>query len=150
MLPGSRKHFDSFIEIEKVLCPFLHIKLGFVKQYVKSMSLDGLFPPISFREDLKIIAFEKIKHRLFVKLDICKPFSRSTTVENLLDNNKSPNYSAVIQTMLLKYRKLESIIKVKVHFLLSYLQCFPENFRDLRNTVKGLIRSSMRWDEGRM
>jgi hypothetical protein len=51
---------------------------------------------------------------------------RSVT-ENFLGNNKDPNYKNIVETMLENFKKLGCNMNVKVHFLHSHIEYFPEN-----------------------
>ena len=53
------------------------------------------------------------------------PF-RSVT-EYFLSNNKDPNYKAIVKTMLENFKKMGCNMSVKVHFLHSHIDYFPEN-----------------------
>jgi hypothetical protein len=51
---------------------------------------------------------------------------RSVT-ENFLGNNKDPNYKDIVETMLENFKNLGCNMSVKVHFLHSHIEYFPEN-----------------------
>jgi hypothetical protein len=51
---------------------------------------------------------------------------RSVT-ENFLGNNKDPNYKNTVETMFENFKKLGCNMSVKVHFLHSHIEYFPEN-----------------------
>ena len=48
-------------------------------------------------------------------------------VNNFLGNTKSPNYKELVKNLLCAFQKLGCSMNVKVHFLHSHLDYFPEN-----------------------
>ena len=53
--------------------------------------------------------------------------SFSAVVRNFLGNKKAHNYEDLVTNMLLAYRDLGCNMSVKLHFLNSHLDRFPEN-----------------------
>ena len=51
----------------------------------------------------------------------------SQVVNNFLGNTKSPKYKEIVKTFLDNFHKLGCNMSVKVHFLHSHLEYFPEN-----------------------
>ena len=51
----------------------------------------------------------------------------SQVVNNFLGNTKSPEYKEIVKTLLDTFHKLGCNMSVKVHFLHSHLEYFPEN-----------------------
>ena len=51
-------------------------------------------------------------------------------IENFLDNHKSENYMEVVNEMLNSFESLGCNMSIKVHYLHSHLECFPENLVD--------------------
>ena len=47
-----------------------------------------------------------------------------------LVNNKALNYVALVENMLTKYQEIGANMSIKVHFLHSHLDRFPENLGD--------------------
>lgn len=47
--------------------------------------------------------------------------------ENFLGNNRSPNYVEVVHEFLNAYEKMECNMSIKIHFIHSHLDFFPEN-----------------------
>ena len=129
---------------EKVLLPPLHIKLGLMKQFVKALDKEGecfkylctKFSRLSY-EKIKAGIFNgpQIKHLLkdqeFIstmkreELQAWKAFS--DVVKNFLGNMKSQNFSELIENLLQAFHNLQCNMSVKVHFLYSHLDYFPEN-----------------------
>ena len=51
----------------------------------------------------------------------------SQFVSNFLGNTKFPEYKEIVKTLLDTFHKLGCNMSVKVHFLHSHLEYFPEN-----------------------
>lgn len=48
-------------------------------------------------------------------------------VENFLGNYKAPNYKEIVQNMLTSFKILGANMSIKLHFLHSHLDRFPDN-----------------------
>ncbi|KAK5647850.1 hypothetical protein RI129_002742 [Pyrocoelia pectoralis] len=48
-------------------------------------------------------------------------------VKNFLGNHKAENYEELVQQMLLNFKNLGTNMSIKVHFLHSHLDKFPDN-----------------------
>lgn len=127
-----------------ILLPPLHIKLGLMKQFVKALSkegecftyLCGQFPGLSEA---------KLKEGVFVEPNIRKLMkdenfelkmedqekkawkSLKQVVTGFLGNKKDPNYKNIVADLLTNYKLLGCNMSIKVHFLHSHLDFFPEN-----------------------
>lgn len=132
------------IDPKNVLLPPLHIKLGLMKNFVKSLDQNGaafnylkrIFPKISCA---------KIKEGIFVGPQIRKllkddGFSRvMLTYERaawdsfkmmtigFLGNTRFDNYKGIIEDLLQNYRNMGANMSLKIHFLHSHLDFFPTN-----------------------
>lgn len=139
---------ETLVPPHKVLLPPLHIKLGLMKQFVKSLPRDGncfkylisKFPGLSEA---------KLKEDVFVGPDIRRlmadpQFITTMTdpqregwiavkevVEKFLGNNKDPNYKQIFKGLLKAFQALGCLMSLKVHFLHSHLDYFPENLGDV-------------------
>mgnify|MGYP004581398979 CR=1 FL=1 len=51
--------------------------------------------------------------------------------KNFLGNNKSPDYVAVVAEFLKAYEEMDCNMSIKIHFLHSHLEFFPENLGKL-------------------
>lgn len=138
----------SLVDRDKVLLPPLHIKLGLMKQFVKALSNDGAcfkwlcqkFPSLSEA---------KLKEGIFTGPDIRKLISDTefdNTMNDLerqawvsfkevvckfLGNNKDPDYEEIVRNLLVHYKELGCNMSLKVHFLDSHLEYFPENLGEV-------------------
>lgn len=85
--------------------------------------------------------------------------SFKNVTEMFLGNNKDKDYKRIVETMLSNYNKLGCLMNLKLHFLHSHLDYFPENLghyseeqgerfhQDLKE-IEG--RYQGRWDENMM
>ena len=127
-----------------MLLPPLHIKLGLIKQFVKSLPRDGdcfrylcsKFPKLSEA---------KLKEGVFTGPDIRKLITDPLFVETMgdkekeardsfknvvhkfLGNTKDPDYKNIVQRMLAAYEAQGCKMSLKVHFLHSHIDYFPQN-----------------------
>jgi len=133
------------VDPQKILLPPLHIKLGLMKNFVKAMGkansagfqyLVNKFPKISAA---------KLKEGIFVGPQIREVLQDTNfvdslnveekeawqaftwTCQNFLGNHKSPTYKADIQKLLNAFQKMGCRMSLKLHFLHSHLDFFPEN-----------------------
>lgn len=132
------------IESTTVLLPPLHIKLGLMKKFVKALPKDGkCFQYIC--KKFPALSTAKLKEGVFTGPDIrklCKDGNFEKEMEvaekeawvafkdvvtKFLGNKKDPNFKSIVETMLQKYQNLGCSMSLKVHFLHSHLDYFPEN-----------------------
>ena len=150
---GSRSTFVSgehslkenpLVDMNKVLLPPLHIKLGLMKNFVKALHKNGaafqhlstVFPGLraaklkegifvepQFREVLKDTNFEELLNLKELKAweafkSVCRGF---------LGNTRVPDYQACIEKYLKSYEDMGCRMSLKIHFLHSHLNFFPPN-----------------------
>ena len=143
--PGTKNVIrDSLVEPKNVLLPPLHIKLGLMKQFVKALPKDGnCFKYLC--KKFSTLSDAKLKEGVFVGPDIRKllkdtEFEGSMTqtekaawiafkevINKFLGNYKDPDFEKIVKNMLEKFRILGCTMSVKIHFLHSHLDFFPEN-----------------------
>ena len=135
---------DPIVSRDKIIFPPLHIKLGLMKQFVKALETEGecfqhiitAIPGLSF-EKIKAGVFDGPQIRTLIRDDqfIAKMttleneawLSFVAVVQNFLGNNKAENYSELVNRMLLAYRNLGCNMSIKLNFLNSHLDKFPDN-----------------------
>ena len=135
---------DPIVSREKIIFPPLHIKLGLMKQFVRALCIDGecfqhivsAFPALSF-EKIKAGVFDGPQIRALVrdeqfvrKMDDKEKaawLSFAAVIQNFLGNKKADNYEVLVTRMLLAFYDLGCNMSVKLHFLNSHLDKFPEN-----------------------
>lgn len=138
---------DPLVEPSKVLIPPLHLKLGMMTQFVKALDKEGdcfqyleeKFPEIS---DAKLQAgvFDGPHIRTLFRDEKFVTKMTSTqkaawlsfkdVAQNFLGNHKSENYKTLVNKLLKNYQKLGCLMNLKLHFLHSHLDYFPENLGD--------------------
>ena len=129
---------------KNLLLPPLHIKLGLMKNFVKALSKEGKsfqyilkkFPQIS---DAKLHAGifdgpqirQLLEDKEFAKtmtsneLDAWQAFDR--VIHGFLGNKRSSEYVLHINDLLKTFQKLGARMSIKMHFLASHLDFFPDN-----------------------
>lgn len=135
---------EPLIDPKKVLLPPLHIKLGLMKQFVKALDKDGaLFQYLT--DKFPYLSEAKIKEGIFVGPQI-RELMKTTEVEHVmtnvekeawisfkkvvkgfLGNNKVSNYKEIVEDMVKQFQNLGCNMSVKLHYLHSHLEWFPEN-----------------------
>jgi len=145
LVPGSKNVLrESLVEPNKVILPPLHIKLGLMKQFVKALDREGdCFKYLG--EKFSGLPEAKLKEGVFVGPDICrlmkdKAFESKMqdnekeawnafrdVVLKFLGNQKDPNFKRIVRKMLTKFKDLGCSMSLKVHFLASHLDYYPEN-----------------------
>jgi hypothetical protein len=145
LVPGQKNvAHDPLVDPKKIFLPPLHIKLGLMKNFVKAMNkqskaftyLRQMFPRISDA---------KIKEGVFVGPQIREVMNDSqfdgllrgaeraawtafkNVVCNFLGNNKAPDYAAQVERLLKAYKSMGCNMSLKIHFLHSHLDFFPDN-----------------------
>lgn len=143
--PGQKNVlYEPLVDSNNVFLPPLHIKLGLIKNLVKAMDKDGegfaylkqKFPKLSdakikegifvgpqIRELMKDEIFDKKLNTLEKTAWDCF----KNVVNNFLGNNKAENYKELISDLLKAYKALGCNMSLKIHFLDSHLDFFPEN-----------------------
>jgi hypothetical protein len=139
---------EPLVEREKIIFPPLHIKLGLIKQFVKALDKNGecfkyicsVFPGLTI-EKLKAGIFDGpqirklLKDANFVKSMIENEASAwrafVDVVQNFLGKHKSENYKDIVSNLISTYHVIGANMSIKMHFLFSHLDRFPENLGDV-------------------
>jgi hypothetical protein len=144
-LPGTNNvRAMPLVDPKKVLLPPLHIKLGLMKIFVKALNKDseafkylaqkfphiseaklkaGIFVGPQIRELLKDPIFEN----KLVDAQIHAWFAFKAIVQGFLGNFRSPQYKQIVQDTIDNFHQLGCRMSVKMHFLNSHLDYFPDN-----------------------
>ncbi|XP_054088788.1 uncharacterized protein LOC128922428 [Zeugodacus cucurbitae] len=135
---------ESLVPKDKVILPPLHIKLGVVKNFIKSLNtqryafkrIQTIFPRLSAA---------KLKEGMLVGPDIRKLLQDEEfyghlsdmqktafdfiqlVISEFLGNSKSQNYAENIESMLIGFNNIGVKTSLKLHFLHSHLNFFKEN-----------------------
>lgn len=146
--PGSQNIVNRpLVEPSKVLIPPLHIKLGLIKQFVKALNKkercfaylgqvfsgvsdaklkEGIFdgPQIRklFRDEVFVITmYNKEKADWLSFKDVATKF---------WGNTKDQDYRSIVKNMIKNNQNLGCLMNLRLHFLDSRLDEFPENLGD--------------------
>ena len=136
--------YDLIVSRDKIIFPPLDIKLGLMKQFVKDLRLDGeyfqhllhKFPGLS-NEKIKPGVFDGpqirtlVRDQAFVQAMNDKEkaawLSFVDMMKNFLGNKKARNREDLVGNMLSAFHDLGCKMSIKVHFLFSHLDKFPDN-----------------------
>lgn len=147
--PGRENVLNkNLVDPSKILLPPLHIKLGLMKQFVKALKKldseafkylflrfpklseakvrEGIFDGPQIRTLLKDQEFEK--KMTGEERSAWQSFREVVT--KFLGNEKDPNYVNIVEKLLQNFQKLGCLMSLKVHYLHSHLDRFPENLGD--------------------
>lgn len=138
----------NLVDPKKIYLPPLHIKLGLMKNFVKAMNKEG-----SAFQYLKTkfprLSDAKIKEGIFIGPQIRELMKDShfdsvlrgkekvawesfkNVVKNFLGNQKSMDYKELVQLLINAYEGMGCNMSLKIHFLHSHLDFFPENLGDV-------------------
>ena len=129
---------------DKIIFPPHHIKLGLMKQFVKALNVDGecfqhlicTFSGLS-HEKIKTVVFNGPQIRTLVRdqgftqtmndKEKAAWLSFVDVTKNFLGNKKAQNYENLVSNMLSAFHHLGCKMSIKVHFLYSHFDKFPEN-----------------------
>ena len=133
---------DPIVNRDKIIFPPFHIKLGLMKQFVKALENVGecfqhiitALPGLSF--EIRAGVFDGPHIRTLIRddhfvakmtaLERAAWLSFVAVVQNF-PGNKAENYSELVNRMLLVFRDLGCNMSIKLHFLNSHLDQFPDN-----------------------
>jgi hypothetical protein len=144
-IPGtSNISHLPLVERQNVILPPLHIKLGLMKQLVKALNKDS--PAFKYLENKFLtLSKAKIKEGIFVGPQIRnllndEQFEQSMDdlqltawrafkgiCRGFLGNHRASNYTDLVHQLLHSYKALGCNMSLKLHFLMSHLDFFPEN-----------------------
>lgn len=145
LTPGDKNIIhEPLVTAEKIILPPLHIKLGLMKQYVKALNFYGecfkyiclVFPGLT---ELKLKAGifngpqirQLLKDPNFVSSMSSKEARAWKAfveiINNFLGNKKADNYQDLLQELLSSFEALGCNMSIKLHYLKSHADKFPEN-----------------------
>lgn len=161
---------------QDVYIPPLHLKLGLMKNFVKSLDKEkaGF---IYLRQKFPKISEAKLKEGVFVGPQIRKLFkdpnfeavlnkvelnawqSFKNVEKGFLGNKKEENYKDLVETMIKNYKAQGCNMSLKIHMMDSHLDFFPKNLGDVsdeqgerfhQEILKMEKRYQGRWNEAMM
>ena len=151
---------------DRILFPPLHIKLGLIKQFTNTLDKHGdcftylcqAFPGLTM-EKLKADIFvgphirQLIRDPEFensmneVELEAWKAFV--LVVKNFLGYNKVRNYAELVNNILTAFRNLGCHMSVKMHYLFSHMDRFPENLGSMSDKQRERFHQDLKEMETR-
>lgn len=134
--------YPPLVDADKILLPPLHIKLGLMKQFARTLDNDGaafkylikFFPQ---KSDQKLIAgiYDGPEIRRLMK---CKIFPKKlnkderaawdafrAVIDKFLGNKKAANHVEIVGNLIEKFRKIGANMSTKLHVMHSHLDFFP-------------------------
>jgi hypothetical protein len=135
---------NPLVNPEKVFLPPLHIKFGLMKNFVKAMDKNGV-GFMYLKHKFPRLSDAKIKEGIFIGPQIRQLIKDEQFEEQLnevgkaawqalknvknsfLGNRKPENYHEIMSDLLMAYKAMRSNMSLKVHFLDSHLDFFPDN-----------------------
>ena len=167
LVPGARNIINEpLVDREKILIPPLHMKLGLMKQFTRALDKDGrcfnylcrAFPRLTI-EKLKAGIFDGPQIRQLIKdtefqnsmntLECVAWKSFVQGVNNFLGNTKAANHARLISSMIEAFQKLGCLMSIKMHFLFSHMENFPENLGAMSDEQGESFHQDMRQMEKR-
>ena len=147
-VPGAHSvKCAPLVDSSKIVLPALHIKLGLMKAFVKGLDknhagfkyLSEKFPEISdakLKEGIfigpqirKLLEDNEFSSRLAsVELQAWNSFK--DIVHQFLGNYKSDDYENIVKSLISNFQALGCRMSIKLHFLDSHINYFPENLGD--------------------
>lgn len=145
LIPGQKNvACVPLVNPEKIFLPPLHIKLGVMKNFVKAMDKlsDGF---LYLKSKFPKVSDAKLKEGVFIGPQIrslmadehfeglLNPLERAAWQSfkslccNFLGNHKAENYRDIVADLLHSYKAMGCNMSLKIHFLDSHLDFFPEN-----------------------
>ncbi|UYV75471.1 hypothetical protein LAZ67_13000359 [Cordylochernes scorpioides] len=146
--PNSKRYKNianiPLIDSENIYLPPLHIELGLMKNFVKAMyrNASGF---AYLKQKFSSISEAKIKEGIFVgpqirelqqdgnflnslnEVEAAAWNSLRNVCKNFLGSVKVENYRDIVNDLLLSYKALGCNMSLKIHFLHSHLDFFPDN-----------------------
>ena len=137
-VPGEHSVKENpLVDMNKVLLPPLHIKLGLMKNFVKALHKNGaafqhlstVFPGVGPQ------IWEVLKHTDFEELLNLKELRAweafKSVCSGFLGNTRVPDYQACIEKLLKSYKDMRCWMSLKIHFLHSHLNFFPPTYTQI-------------------
>ena len=149
LIPGEKNVINEpLVDRKNIILPPLHIKLGIMKQFIKALDRDGdcfhyicsTFPRVS-DEKKKAGIFDAPQIRTLLKdkhfmarmtaVEAQAWVAFTNVVQGFLGNKKDDNYKKIVDELRLSLRGLGCKMSIKLHYLHSHLDKFPDNLGDV-------------------
>ena len=133
------------VDSQRVILPPLHIKLGLMKNFIKALHQDGecfqylsqIFPRISAAKlkegiftgpQIRKLLYNNEFDRTLNNKELAAWNSFKDVVHDFLGNRRVENSDMLIENLLRNYEIMGCNMSLKIHFLHSHLDFFPDNF----------------------
>ena len=167
---------EPLVNCDSILLPPLHIKLGLMKQFVKALDKNGdcfryihsRFPGTSY-EKVRAGIFDRPQIRTLTRdpafvlhmtvVESAAWCSYVFMVKEFLGKTKADCYQDIVKQMLTNFQALGARMSIKIHYLFSHLDRFPENLGEVseeqgerfHQAIKNMeMRYQGRWDSRMM
>ena len=149
LTPGEKNVVNPALVLpEKMYVPHLHIKLGLLEYFVKGMGKTGR-GFVYVRNKFPNVSDAKIEEVIFIGPQIRELMQDKQFDEDLneternpwlsfkrickefLENHKAANYQDVFQDLLTSYKAMGCNMSLKIHFLETHLDFFPESLGEV-------------------
>lgn len=146
--PGSPNVLKPpLVDVSKILIPPLHLKLGLMTQFVKALDKSGQCF-VYMAKKMHTLSDAKLEAGIFDGPKIRQLFNDVTFTDNMtkkehaawssfrdvcqnfLGNKKSPNYKKLVRDMIRSFQVLGCNMTIKMHFLDSHIDFFPDKLGD--------------------
>lgn len=146
--PGSHNVIEEpLIDSQNIILPLLHIKLGLMKQFIKTLDKNGACFKY-LQEKFPFLSEAKLQEGIFIGPQI-KNLMKTTNFEEIMTNlekrtwisfknvvngflgNRIENYKDLVETLLSNFKAMRCNMTIKVHYLDSHLDFFPANLGDV-------------------
>ena len=108
----------------------------------------GIFDGSQIRQLIRDPEFENSTNEM--ELEVWKTFVQ--VVKNFLGNNKARNYAEHVNNMLTTFRILGCNLRVKIHYLFSHMDRFPENLGSMSDEQRERFHQDLKemrtWYQG--
>lgn len=139
---------NALVPRSKILLPPLHIKLGLVKQFIKALDSNS-DAYLHIRSMFPKLSDAKVRAGIFVGPQIRRMFASKELEDKMTDleknawnafrqvvcgflgNNRSENYTGLVENLMKHYELLGCRMSIKMHYLHSHLSFFKQNLGDV-------------------
>ena len=122
---------------------------AFLHQKFKRISIEklktGIFDGPQIKELVKDVTFDEALN----PAELSAWLSLKSVIANFLGNHRSPQYQKIVDELMENFHKLGSRMSVKMHFLRSHLDYFPDNCGDFSEEQGGRFHQDIRVMEER-
>ncbi|XP_027233923.2 uncharacterized protein [Penaeus vannamei] len=144
----ARNVNNTLVDKDRIIFPPLHIKLDLIKQFTKALDKEGgcfmylcqAFPGLTM-EKLEAGSFDGRQLRQLIRdpefensmneVELITWKAFVLVVKNFLGNNRARNYFELVNDMIVAFKHLGCIMSIKMHYLFSHTDRFPENLGSL-------------------